>query len=104
MNKKELLKHCKYYKGENECPYPQDDGRSIWWKIESYGVEAGDEMDGKTLSSTMVNYIRERVWQSDSGWNTTWNEAIKRAQSLYDIGKWNAGYIADKSANISIAF
>ncbi len=52
----------------------------------------------------MIAYIKERVWQSDSGWNTSWQEALKRAELLYEIGKWNAGYIADKTADISIAF
>ena len=104
MDKKDLIQFCKYYQGEKECPYQASDGRSIWWKIESYAVQAGDKTDKETLSPSMIGYIKERVWQSDSGWSTSWEEALKRAEKLYEIGKWNAGYIADKAADISIAF
>lgn len=100
MNK-EQIKNCKYYKGEGVCPYPAG-GKAIWWSIEFYGVNAGDKIDGG-LSQTMIKFIKERIWQSDSGWTTTWREALERAKELYAIGKWNAGYISDKYADIAIA-
>ena len=100
---KQLLKNCRYYKGEKECPRNFTDGQARWWSIECYGVEAGDKT-AKGLSPTMIAFIRERVWQSDSGCDTTWDVALERAKELYDLGKWNAGYIASKSANISIAY
>ena len=103
MTREELIKQCRYYKGEEECPFPAEDGRNRWWSIEAYGVNAGDKTD-KGLSPTMINFILYRVWESDSGWNTTKEEAIYRAKELYEIGKWNAGYIADKNAPISIAY
>ncbi|MBR1889446.1 MAG: hypothetical protein IJ816_02335 [Alloprevotella sp.] len=99
--KSDLLQFCRYYKGEDKSPF--EDGRSIWWMLERYAVNAGDKTN-KDLSPTMINYIRERIWQSDSGWNTNWSEALYRAKTLYEQGKWNAGYIADKSTSISIAF
>ena len=97
MEKQELLKFCRYYKGENNCPYT--DGRSTWWVIERYGVEAGDKTD-QGLSPKMISFIKERIWQSDSGWDTTWEEALSRANELYDKGVWCAGYISYKSATI----
>lgn len=103
MTKHELIKQCRYYKGEDECPFGVDDGRSVWWKIERYGVGAGDKTD-RGLSPTMISYIRERIWQSDSGWTTNWETALNRARELYDKGKWNAGYISDKKADIFIVF
>jgi len=101
MEREKLLKYCRYYKGEEIDPFV--DGRSVWWKIESYGVYFGDKTFIE-LSPTMIDYIRERVWQSDSGWNTTWDEALKRAKELYRLGKWSVGYISQQEANISIAY
>ncbi len=101
MKKEDLIKLCRYYKGEKECPF--HDGRHIWWKLELYAVNAQDKVS-YGLSSTMIRYIKERIWQSDSGWTTSWDEALQRAKELYEIGKWNSGYIADKEADISIAF
>ena len=101
MEKKDLIQFCKYYNGEENNPYR--DGRSVWWSIEKYGIDAGDKQSHE-LSPKMIAFIRDRIWQSDSGWSTTWEEALARAKELYKIGKWNAGYIADKKADISIAF
>ena len=28
---KELLEHCRYYKGEKGCPFKDDDVRSLFW-------------------------------------------------------------------------
>lgn len=103
MKREDLIKNCRYYKGEEKCPFPADDGRSVWWRIECYGVNADDKID-KGFSPTMINFLLYRVWESDSGWSTTKEEALKRAKELYDLGKWNAGYIANKNANISIAY
>lgn len=101
MKEKDLIKFCRYYKGGEESPYT--DGRDVWWKIERYGVDARDKVTNG-LSPKMISFIRERVWQSDSGWSTSWEEALKRANELYDLGKWSSGYISDKSSDISIAF
>lgn len=99
MEKKDFLPFCRYYKGEKECPF--NDGRGEWWIIEYYGVNAGDKTD-KDLSPTMISFIKERIWQSESGCTTTWDEALKRAKELYEKGMWNAGYITDKAADISM--
>ena len=36
---KPLLNDCKYYKGEEECPYPGTDIKSTYWRLESIWVE-----------------------------------------------------------------
>ena len=96
--REELIKQCRYYKGETECPYT--DGRSVWWGIENDAVNRGDKTD-KGISKSMWNFILERIWQSDCGWyNDTTRHinrrtAIKRANELYDCGKWGAGYLWD---------
>lgn len=100
MKREDYLLACRYYKGEKENPF--NDGRGEWWVIEQYGVNAEDKTD-KGLSPTMIAFIKERIWQSESGWSTTWEEALRRAEELYEKGIWNAGYIADITADISIA-
>ncbi len=57
MTKEELLKYCRYYKGEEKCPFdnakgetdpetgkPWQDMRMFWW-IESMWVKNGGEID-----------------------------------------------------------
>lgn len=98
----ELLKYCRYYKGEEHNPFPCD-GRSVWWRIESYGVNAGDKTnDG--LSPAMLEYLHNRVWHE--GWigDTTWEEAQARAKELYDSGKWCHSYITRRAATLDKAY
>ena len=86
-----------FYKGEDSCPF-SDAGRCFWWRVESYAARNGDDKKKGKLSPTMLSFIKERVWQSRSGWTTSWEEAKARAQDCYSSGLWNAGYISDKDA------
>lgn len=92
----------KYYKGEETCPFANDTGASVWWRIESYAAENGDEKLPGRLSRTMIEYLRERVWQSDSGWDTTWDEASKRATIMYNRGIWDPSFLNDKDRRLEI--
>lgn len=85
-----------YYKGEKKNPFNphREWGKNVWWIIESYAVERGDNKEKGKLSKTMLSYIKERVWQSDSQWNTSLEIAIKRAHELYIKGLWDASYIS----------
>ena len=94
----------KYYKEERKNPFPADSGKNIWWEIESYAFRDKDEKEKNKLSPKMCEYIREKVWQSDSGHNTTLEEAYKRAQELYMKGLWSIGYIAQKEITIDNAY
>lgn len=38
MERKDLLHHCRYYKGEKDSPFPQTDIRFTAWRIESLWV------------------------------------------------------------------
>lgn len=38
MDKKELLALCRYFRGEDKCPF-EDDARSVFWLFESMFVE-----------------------------------------------------------------
>lgn len=96
-------KNYSYYKGEEKCPFDGLSGKSFWWELEQYAFENKDEKLAGRLSDTMLEFIRERVWQSDSGWDTTWEIGIKRATELYKKGLWSSRYICTSSANIDEA-
>ncbi|MCD7721306.1 MAG: hypothetical protein LUI09_03660 [Prevotellaceae bacterium] len=34
MTKEELLKYCRYYKGEEKCPFKEGDNRGFFWYAE----------------------------------------------------------------------
>lgn len=83
----------RYYKGEPECPFETID---IWWRLEKYAAEAHDEKVTDKISKTMLKFIKNKVWWSESGAPTTsWQEAEKRANELYLAGKWSAAYISE---------
>lgn len=96
MDKKEFANYT-YFKGEDICPF-DDVKKSFWWDVERYAYSKGDKKVQDELSSTMKKFLKERVWQSESGHTTSWDEALKRAQECYIFGMWNAGYITDKDA------
>lgn len=89
-----------YYKGEETCPFPPFSGKAVWWKIESYAAKAKDDKLAGRLSDTMLEYLRERVWQNDSGSTTTWEVGIKRSSELYKKGLWSAKYINEIDAGL----
>lgn len=98
MKNNELLRNYKYYKGETANPYiSKDFGKAFWWTVELYAAENGDEKESATLSMTMVNYLKEKMWQGDAHPNTTLQEMLKRADVLYNHGIWSRDYICNKS-------
>lgn len=90
-----------FFKGEAECPF-SDKGRSFWWRVEVYAYDHQDKKVSGELSSTMLSYLKERIWQTPSGWTTSWAEALSRAKYCYKKGVWNAGYITDVNATKEI--
>lgn len=48
------------------------------------------------LSMTMVNYLKEHLWEGDGQHNTTKEEMLKRADELYNHGIWSRNYIGLK--------
>lgn len=87
------LKNYKYYKGEKESPF-NDDGKSFWWKVESYAFNASDDKREDQLSETMCAFIRERHWQGDTyNANTKWSVALERATEMYLKGVWSGSYL-----------
>ena len=106
MTREELINNCRYYKGEEKCPFTG--GRHVWWKIERYGVEAKDKVN-KGLSKKMLDFILWRIWESDYAVcdfedRTDMETAIKRANELYELGKWSVGYIADATDTMDNAY
>ncbi|MCR5697490.1 MAG: hypothetical protein K6G73_11020 [Marinilabiliaceae bacterium] len=39
MTREELIKNCKYYKGEKECPFEQGTTNALWWGGEQHLCE-----------------------------------------------------------------
>lgn len=56
MDKKELLKSCRYYKGEDDCPF-REQNKSMLWFYECAWI---NEMlnNGNSLSIAIEEYIR----------------------------------------------
>lgn len=90
-----------FFKGEAECPFT-DKGRAFWWRVEAYAYLHRDIKKSGELSATMLSYLKERIWQTVSGWTTSWDEALSRAKFCYKRGLWNAGYITDANASKDI--
>lgn len=90
----------KYFKGEKEEPF-EDEGKSFWWKVESYAFNANDEKQKDQLSETMCAYIRERHYQGDtSDANIKWSVALERATEMYLKGIWEGSYLSRKKVSI----
>lgn len=70
--------------------------RLFWWKLELYAIEADDEKECDMLSMTMVNYLKEHLWEEDGQYDTTKEEMLKRADELYNHGIWSRDYIGLK--------
>lgn len=52
----DLLKLCRYYKGEDECPFSNTDVRYTAWKIESLFADLWP--DSPMLKECLNDYIR----------------------------------------------
>lgn len=95
----------KYYKGEEETSYSNFKGKGIWWRIEKYAFDKNDDKEKGYLSITMLNYIRNKHWESDSGMpTTTWEECVRRATWMYRNGLWSSAYLSDKDAKKEICY
>lgn len=83
MTREELIKNCRYYKGEDKNPY-KDDGRWFWWRLESGAVYHGDKKDHDDISPSMFQYIRNKFWlEKLEEYRTTEAECWERARQLY---------------------
>ncbi len=91
-----------YYKGESENPFEDKDfGKAFWWRLEFEAAQPVDKKEKDKLSPIMIHYIREKIWQNESGgWNTSWETALKRAHELYIKGLWCASYISCENYTI----
>lgn len=55
MEKSELLKHCRYYKGENENPYEgKDQNKAMLWFYE--WVWINDTLQGHSFNEMLEDY------------------------------------------------
>lgn len=93
-------KNYSYYKGEAVCPF-KDDGRCFWWRLESEAAANSDKKNPGELSSTMWNYLREKMWQGDAQPETSEQEFKDRAKRLYSLGLWSRSFITTVDYPIS---
>lgn len=56
MKRSELIKQCRYYKGEKDCPYNDKDPRYTAWGIERIWVDTFNRED--YTSYCIEDYIR----------------------------------------------
>ena len=103
MTKEELLKQCRYYKGEKECPFEPKEGdnkRELWYCEESwyrdmladgedafrrdmgdyYGYEAG-----KGLLSSLPVTLLARIFNRFAQSSYTMSDAAREFKEFYGL-------------------
>ena len=56
MDKKDLIKFCRYYHGEKECPYRKEQSKNIW-ALENFWVNRYDSIR-ELLSKNLDEYLK----------------------------------------------
>ena len=56
MDKSDAIKFCRYYHGENDCPF-RDDERATLWKIERMWVERMVAGDTAHIEEAVGEYV-----------------------------------------------
>ncbi len=58
MTRKELIGYCRYYKGEEKCPYERFSNKETFWEIESMYVDLGihDETWRESMETKVAKY------------------------------------------------
>lgn len=57
MTDKDAKKFCRYYHGENECPFRYDDERATLWRIERMWVERMVADDTNHIEEAIGEYV-----------------------------------------------
>lgn len=56
MEKKDLLKLCRYYKGEDDCPFKEQNKSTLWFYERAWVFDTLN--NSNSLSSAIEEYIR----------------------------------------------
>ena len=56
MDKKDLVKFCRYYKGEDDCPFKDQNKSMLWFYERAWVYDMLNDSD--SLSSAIDDYIR----------------------------------------------
>lgn len=92
MSKDLLLTYCRYYKGEEECPFEDNEDR-LFWQYEQFWYDSQAKKD-EHLSELIADYInaglsdfenrdntpislKALLWNRFSHWNYSYPEAFK---------------------------
>lgn len=57
MTEKELLKYCRYYKGEGSCPSFDDANKIMLWHIERDWVRSTSHHQGEDADGSIDEYL-----------------------------------------------
>lgn len=90
------LAKCRYYKGEEKCPYI-DPALVLWWSLEEKSIEEQDEVDGDLLTPTMTRYIYGHHYEGVLH-PISWEECLKRCSEMYHEGTWLSSYATIKDS------
>lgn len=58
MGTKDLLKHCKYYKGGDTCPFTDNDGSMFWFYEKAWVISMSSDSPTLLLDEYIDDYIR----------------------------------------------
>lgn len=84
MKREEVIKHCKYYKGEKECPYTETEG--VLWGCEKSYVD----MCSEGATDLLYMYVSEYMSVGLGTYRSTDNIPVSLKALLYNrYSNWN---------------
>ena len=63
MTKEQLIKQCKYYKGEEECPFAASSNKALWWHGEK--TLSDNVSDDKSFFHRLKGLLKEAIVSGD---------------------------------------
>lgn len=101
MTREELIKFCKYYKGEKECPYtndsPEDSMKRHFWNYESYWVDSDDKIRSENVGLLRAYGLED--FNANDGTPISLKALLLNRwghwEGLYDIEGFKKWYLAD---------
>lgn len=91
MDKKDLLKFCRYYKGEDDCPFKNSPQFYIWTIERDWISEMGlEDVVSDRMSSALNRYITAGYTDFEKFDNTP---ITLKAMLFMLIEKWNEGIV-----------
>ena len=84
--------------------YQPLDSSEIWYRLEFYACNRRDIKEKDKLSQTMIDYIRNKIWDTgnfdDATGSIGFDECVKRCTEMYNKGVWSANYACNPTYSI----